>query len=235
MTKQAATARKMHALDNPIWHALTTLQTQFAEGDELARRFPPEVTLLAAMSQPSGEAYDSLKRILHGAGGAIFLAEPPIVPDGWKTIDACPLVQMVCERPTIAVEDDLSSVETLGAKDSPEMIALAELTKPGPFGKRTHEMGDYIGIRESGRLVAMSGERLHLQGYREVSAVCTQPDFQGRGYAGRLMSILMRRIAQRGEMPILHVRQSNASAIRLYEKLGFRTRRLLHFLIVQAA
>jgi GNAT superfamily N-acetyltransferase len=235
MTEKAAATRKLHVLDNPIWHALTTLQTRFAESDELAACFQPEVTLLAGMGHPTSEAYISLGRLLQGSGAAIFFDEPPSLPDGWRMIDGCSLVQMVCEKPEIAGEDDRRSIETLGAKDNPEMLALAKLTKPGPFGTRTHELGEYIGIRESDRLAAMAGERLHLQGYTEVSAVCTHPDFQGRGYAGRLMSILMRKIVQRGEMPILHVRQDNASAVRLYEKLGFRTRRLLHFLIVRAA
>ncbi len=98
------------------------------------------------------------------------------------------------------------------------MVALAELTKPGPFGTRTRELGEYLGVRQSHRLVAMAGERLHLPGYTEVSAVCTHPDYQGRGYARELMSILMRRIMKRGETPILHVRQENVSAIHLYRE-----------------
>jgi predicted GNAT family acetyltransferase len=92
-----------------------------------------------------------------------------------------------------------------------------------------------LGIRKAKRLVAMAGERLHPPGYTEVSAVCTHPEFQGRGYARELMSVLMRKIIQRGETPILHVRQENVSAIHLYEKLGFRTRRLIHFVIIRSA
>ncbi|MGA7625999.1 MAG: GNAT family N-acetyltransferase [Candidatus Acidiferrales bacterium] len=234
MNEQAATTTKLQVLDNPIWHALTTLQRRSAERNELAARFPPEVTLLAGMAHSTSEAWDSLARLLRGSPAAVFFAETPSLPDGWKAIDGSPSVQMICKKAEIPGEDDLSSIKTLGAKDNPEMLALAKLTKPGPFGTRTHELGEYIGIRESGRLAAMAGERLHLQGYTEVSAVCTHPDSQGRGYAGRLMSILTRKILQRGEMPILHVRQDNTSAIRLYEKLGFRTRRLLHFLVVLA-
>jgi predicted GNAT family acetyltransferase len=233
MTEQAAPTRKLHVLNNPIWNALTTLQTQFAERSELAARFSPEVTLLAGMSRPTSQAYDSLARLLLGAGAAVFFDDPPVLPAGWDTLDGSPLAQMICAQSDISPRSHLGSVETLGAKDNPEMLALAKLTKPGPFGTRTHELGEYIGIRESGRLAAMAGERLHLRGYTEISAVCTHPDFQGRGYAGRLMSILMKKIVERGETPILHVRHDNASAIRLYEKLGFRTRRLLDFLIIR--
>jgi ribosomal protein S18 acetylase RimI-like enzyme len=227
------TPKTMHNLDNPIWHSLSTLHAHFAEGDELAKRYPPEVTLLAGMGEPSSEAYASLAKTLQRAGAVLFLDQPPQIPSGWITVHSSPLVQMVCENPNLA--QDGFPAEKLTPGDVPEMIALAELTKPGPFGTRTRELGEYLGIRKSRRLVAMAGERLHLPGYTEVSAVCTHPDFQGRGYARELMSILMRRIIQRGETPILHVRQENVSAIHLYEKLGFRTRRLIHFVIIRSA
>jgi len=227
------TAKTMHSLDNPIWHSLSTLHAHFAEGDELAKRYPPEVTLLAAMGEPNDEAYASLAKTLQRAGAALFLDQPPQIPAGWITVHAAPLVQMVCEKPNRA--QDRFPAEKLTPAYVPEMVALAELTKPGPFGTRTRELGEYLGIRQAKRLVAMAGERLHLPGYTEVSAVCTHPDFQGRGYARELMSILMRKITRRGETPILHVRQENVSAIHLYEKLGFRTRRLIHFVIIRSA
>ena len=112
----------------------------------------------------------------------------------------------------------------LGQEDSPEMVALATLTKPGPFGRRTHELGTYLGIRCDGKLVAMAGERLKVPGYTEVSAVCTHPDHLGKGYARALMTEIMRGIREGGDIPMLHVRADNARAIELYERLGFRTR-----------
>jgi ribosomal protein S18 acetylase RimI-like enzyme len=235
MKTQAAfeTAKTMHSLDNPIWHSLSTLHAHFAEGDELAKRYPPEVTLLAAMGEPTVEAYAALAKTLQRAGAALFLDQPPQIPAGWITVHAAPLVQMVCEKPNLA--QDGFPAEKLTPADVPEMVALAELTKPGPFCTRTRELGEYLGIRQARRLVAMAGERLHLPGYTEVSAVCTHPEFQGRGYARELMSILMRKIMKRGETPILHVRQENVSAVHLYQKLGFRTRRLINFVIIRSA
>jgi predicted GNAT family acetyltransferase len=227
----------MHALDNPIWNSLTTLHARFAEGGALAKRFPPDVTTLAAMDEPTIEAYSSLAQVLRGSGAALFLDQPPTVPSGWITIHASQIVQMVCENPKASATPDSESpaAQTLTIADTDEMVALAELTKPGPFGKRTRELGHYLGIRESNRLAAMAGERLHIPGYTEISAVCRHPDFQGRGHAGRLMIILMREIVQRGEIPILHVKQENVGAIHLYEKLGFRTRRLIHFIALRPA
>lgn len=226
-------AKQMHALDNPIWSSLTTLHARFAEGGALAKRFPPDVTTLAAMGEPTFEAYSSLAHVLKGSGAALFLDQPPAIPPGWTTIHASEILQMVCEKSEMELASEQQPAQALTLADTDEMIALAELTKPGPFGKRTRELGHYIGIRESNRLAAMAGERLHLRGYTEVSAVCTHPDFQGRGFAGQLISMLMRRIMQRGEIPILHVRHDNPGAIHLYEKLGFRTRRLIHFVILR--
>jgi predicted GNAT family acetyltransferase len=121
----------------------------------------------------------------------------------------------------------------LGAPDSPDMVALTALTKPGPFGTRTHELGAYIGIRFQGKLIAMAGERLKIPGYTEVSAVCTHPDHLGKGYARILMSEIMRRIRDRGETPFLHVRRDNSRAIALYERLGFQARKLGHFAVLR--
>jgi predicted GNAT family acetyltransferase len=109
----------------------------------------------------------------------------------------------------------------LGAKDAADMVDLTELTKPGPFTKRTHELGTYLGIRREGRLIAMAGERLKVPGFTEVSAVCTHPEHTGKGYARLLMMEVMRRIFDRGETPFLHVRESNVRAIGIYERMGF--------------
>jgi predicted GNAT family acetyltransferase len=113
------------------------------------------------------------------------------------------------------------------------MLDLATLTKPGPFGPRTHELGAYLGIRVEGKLVAMAGERLKVPGYTEVSAVCTHPEYAGKGYARSLMSEVMRRIRSRGEIAFLHVRQSNTRAVALYERLGFRTRMVVQFTVLR--
>jgi predicted GNAT family acetyltransferase len=113
---------------------------------------------------------------------------------------------------------------TLGAADAAEMLVLTELTKPGPFARRTYELGTYLGIRCDGKLIAMAGERLKVPGFTEVSAICTHPEHTGRGYARILTTELIRRILGRGETPFLHVRKDNVRAIELYERLGFRCR-----------
>jgi ribosomal protein S18 acetylase RimI-like enzyme len=212
-----------HPLDNPIWHALSTSQSKFAETSHLARRFPVEVTALAGFLEPTRENYDSLASLMGmGQSAALFLQSPPAPPAGWTIIEISPLVQMVYDgRGTSASEVEM---EELNAANAPEMQELAELTKPGPFGRRTHEMGTYLGIRTGGKLVAMTGERLHMPGFTEVSAVCTHPEHLGHGYARALIGEIVRRICNRNEVPFLHVRRENTRAIELYERLGFETR-----------
>jgi len=142
------------------------------------------------------------------------------------------MLEMVYENGSLPSASDIAWQE-LGPNDSPDMVELATLTKPGPFGTRTHELGTYLGVRREGKLVAMAGERLKIPGYTEVSAVCTHPAHTGKGYAQALMSEIMRRIVSRGETPLLHVREDNHRAVRVYEKLGFRKRVLMHFAVIR--
>jgi len=227
----------MHALDNVIWQALTTRQTEFAEVVGRARRFVPAVTSLTAFSEPNAEGYASLAGLV-GSGGtaAVFLDNPFIEREGWKAVGGAPLLEMVSENAVSALVNparSLPQITELGLQDSPDMVKLAALTRPGPFGSRTHELGTYLGIRSEGKLVAMAGERLKVPGYTEVSAVCTHPEHTGKGSAQVLMTELMRRIRRRGETPFLHVREDNLRAVHIYERLGFGVRVVLHYVLLR--
>ncbi|NCL73617.1 hypothetical protein AIIKEEIJ_01054 [Rhodococcus sp. YH1] len=142
-------------------------------------------------------------------------------PAGWEIIDSFGLVQM--DGSALAVEHD-PGLTVLGADDVPEILDLIDRTRPGPYRVRTVEMGTYLGIRVDGRLVAMAGERLHPPGWTEISAVCTDDRFRGRGFGTRLVRAVGAGIRARGEVPFLHASQANTTAIRLYESLGFTLR-----------
>jgi predicted GNAT family acetyltransferase len=225
----------MHPLDNIIWKALTTRQAEFAESFNQARRFTPEVSPLAAFHEPTPEGYESLAGLVDPQGTIGLFLDAPYQPrPGWSLLAGAPMPEMVYEGDGLpsSSSSDLEIVE-LSAADVPDMMALTALTKPGPFHKRTHELGTYLGIRREGKLVAMSGERLKVPGYTEVSAVCTRPEHTGHGYARILMIEVMQRILKSGETPLLHVREDNMRAIALYERLGFKLRVLLHFAVLR--
>lgn len=224
----------MHPLDNVIWQALTTRQEVFAEVCGQARRFQRDVTSLTAFEEPNDAGYEALASLAGPRGtAALFLHEPYQARAGWSVVGGAPLLEMVCENGAAAVSRPGPEIVELGSQDSAEMVELTALTKPGPFGSRTHELGAYLGIRHGGKLVAMAGERLKVPGYTEVSAVCTHPDHLGKGYAAALMSELMARIRTRGETPFLHVRQDNTRAVAIYERLGLRTRLVVHYVVLR--
>jgi len=189
------------------------------------------MTTLAGLSEPTLPSYESLAALMKaGEVAALFLDSDPVFPVGWRIVENVPLLQMVHDgsTPTPAIE----AVELSGA-DAPQMLALAELANPGPFGARTHELGTYLGIRHGDKLVAMVGERLRVPGYGEISAVCTHPQHAGQGYANALVAALVCRIRARNEVPFLHVRPENDRAVALYERLGFQARMTFQ-LVVQS-
>ncbi|HEX4320495.1 MAG TPA: GNAT family N-acetyltransferase [Acidobacteriaceae bacterium] len=229
-----STARDLNVLDNPIWNSLLTRHARFAQGGELARRFDPEIGPLAGMKDENAAAYEALGKLLApGEAVALFLGLPPAPPAGWEILLHKSGDQMVFQDETITYDQNLP-IEPLGSADVPEMLELTSLTNPGPFRRRTIELGDFIGIHEGGRLAAMAGERLALGKFREVSGVCTHPDFRGRGYAQALVAAVANSILNRGETPMLHVYSDNLSAIRVYEALGFTLRRRFEFAFIAA-
>lgn len=221
-----------HPLDQPIWTALTTRQQALAEGGALARRFPLAIGPFADMIDMSPEGFAALGALMSASEIAVlFTSDAVTAPGEFKTLLAETGEQMV----GTPLESSRPGVEivTLGAADVPEMIALVELTKPGPFGTRTHELGTFLGIRIDGQLVAMTGERMKPGNYTEMTAVCVHPSFRGRGYAQVLLGAVARQIAARGEIPFLHVFTNNESAIALYRRQGMEIRRRLHVTVLQ--
>jgi ribosomal protein S18 acetylase RimI-like enzyme len=227
----------LRLLDNPIWNSLTTEHINFSLGDGLARRYHREIGPLSGISEQTPAAYEAL-RSLAGPDGlqVLFLEEPPVKRPGWTLVRGGVLSQMVFARTDLPKPSALQAnaeLRVLTSADVPAMVELAKLTEPGPFRCRTCELGVFYGIFESGRLLAMAGQRTHVAGFIEVSAVCTHPDARGRGYARATMSVVMADILQREEIPYLHSFEDNYSAIRVYEGLGFRLRRSLHLAVLK--
>ena len=214
----------MHLLDRPVWSSLTTHHAPLSAGNELARRFVGDVNLFASACDDSPAALEALATLVKPGETVYILQVPSIVaPPGFVEVKSAKGVQMVATR-KMDLQRNSDDIVQLSDDDAPEMLALAELTEPGPFLARTNRMGMFLGIRVAGRLAAMAGERMRFPGYTEVSGVCTHPDFRGRGYARRLSAAVTVGIEARGERPFLHAWKSNHSAISLYEGLGFQLR-----------
>jgi ribosomal protein S18 acetylase RimI-like enzyme len=216
-------------LDNPAWHALNGRHARLAMGGAKARRYLADVSIMAGIESPA--ALPQFADLL-AEGESAVLWSPDVLeaPADVELMLQFPCLQMTGQdfrAPPAADDAPSNDVLALTAADVPDMLELVGLTQPGPFGARTIEMGDYIGLREHGRLVAMAGERMKPDSFTEVSAICTHPDWQGRGLARRLTTIMCRRAVADGKVPFLNVLPENAGAINLYESLGFRPRRLM--------
>jgi predicted GNAT family acetyltransferase len=216
-----------HPLDRPVWNALISRQAHLARGGARALRFDPDYGQFAAAADPR-DTDALLPLIADGSIGVVEAADTPF-PGGSHAHHAI-CNQMIAAA--ITPGEPHFDVVPLGDGDAEKMLALATLTKPGPFFRHTNRLGDFIGVKIEGRLVAMAGERMKPQGFTEVSGVCTHPDFRGRGFAGGLMRLVAQRIIARGETPFLHVYADNAGAIALYEALGFRFRAAIHYTVL---
>jgi GNAT superfamily N-acetyltransferase len=235
----------MHVLDNPVWHALAGPHATVAEHLLGASRYLPDVAPFGALPDDIGpDAWDALRELI-GPGSNTFLPRVDLaVPDRWKVEFAIPCRQMwlpgaIAPDPRADDHHDetvaIDAIGQLGPDDVPEMLELVERTRPGPFLVRTIELGMYLGVRgERKDLVAMAGERMHPPGFTEISAVCTDDTYRGRGLASRLVRALVRSIRDRAETPFLHLTTENEAAHRVYTELGFETRTLLDVIGVQA-
>ncbi len=221
-----------HPLDRAVWNALTTVQAHLAIAEGGLLRFDPAYALFVAARTGAPAEETDWAGLARRTGPLALFEVDPVVPPGLVMVDRIDCQQMVCTN--LKAGGRSHDFEPLTDADGPEMLALATLTKPGPFLEKTHLLGPFIGIRDEGRLVAMAGERLNLDGFGEVSGVCTHPDYRGRGYAGALMRVVAQRILERGHTVFLHARIGHEATIAFYETLGFRRRTTPSYVVMEA-
>jgi ribosomal protein S18 acetylase RimI-like enzyme len=232
MTSTLSTQSDAAVLDNPAWHALTGPHAEFAIGNDLVRRYPTDVApFVAVRTWADPRVWDALADVA-GPGADVGLTSTESAPPAdWEILGQGEGVQLV-ETDALRPRPDDEAI-TLGADDVPEMLAIVERNQPGPFRPRTHELGRYIGIRRDGRLVAMAGERLHPDGWTEISAVATDAEYRRQGLASRLVLDVAYHIQQRGDRALMHAAAGNLGAIAAYERLGFVLRRRTVFSFVR--
>lgn len=212
-------------LDDPVAASLRGPHARLARRHGTALGYLPEVASFLAIPADSDGAWDDLAQLLGPGGFADLFSSAATPPPDWRQLFRLDGFQMVAPDGLDGDAEPAPDLVALGPGDVPEMLALVDRTRPGPFGPRTIEMGHYLGVRDQGRLVAMAGERLHPPGWVEISAVCTAPEARGRGLAAALVRGVGAGIAARGERPFLHVSAANTGAIGLYRRLGFEARR----------
>jgi len=229
----------MLPLDNAVWTALTTKQSQHAHSSALARRFPPEMTLLGALAANTAMAFDSLAQLIQRDAVTLYFTSPPQIPAGWEIVRAVELHQMVQETDAALSSSESKAtpeVIELTPADVPEMSVVYAATRPGrTLCPRIQKLGQFLGVREDNKVVAIGGLRLHIPGYREISTLATLPGHEGRGYATAIMRGLIDRIHARGERPFLTVRTDNPRAVEIYRRLGFKERTLLYSQTIRRA
>lgn len=223
-----------HILDRPVWGALETRHAALSTGNALAKRYQPSMVAFAAARDDSPESLQVLGELAAPDESLIFLQADEIVLSTEHVAElTAQAVQMIAERHFPVIADE--RIEPLGEADAPDMLALATLTKPGPFSLKSMNLGDFWGIKVNGVLVAMAGERMKQPGFTELSGVCARPDFRGNGL-GRLLSLFVAgQICARGDQPYLHAYATNATAIALYESIGFTQRRRMNVAMVRLA
>ena len=223
-----------HPLDEVVWRSLTSVQAPLAQGNGRARRYPAQMAPFAATIDVTPRSFQSLLGLMDRGDDriALFTPEEIVPPAPFSVLRRERVDQMVLVDAPACTSPIASGMELLGKPDIPAMMALAEATKPGPFGPRTIELGRYIGVRRDDRLVAMAGERMRLTGFTEISAVCVDPAYRVQGLASSMIFALVSAILDRSETPFLHAFSSNRPAISLYQRLGFVLRRQMHLAVL---
>ena len=211
----------LQLLDNIAWHTLVGPHSRFATGAGEARRYARGFSPIAAFVDVAQPNFEALRPYVERDEPFYCDGWSGPVPDGWRVEAESTMFKMIWDG-EVPQADAAPDAVRLGPEHATQALDLAKLTRPGPFGPRTIELGDYFGYFEGATLVAMAGERMHAGTLREISGVCAHPAHQGRGLARRLMSKLLRRQLERRETPFLHVMRDNVTARALYARLGFR-------------
>lgn len=213
-------------LDNPVWYSLQETHQAFCTEHAGMKFYLPEMAPFGAFSDVE-TTFEGTGSYAHLCSDFYVVGERPDVGNGLILKKELVCDQMILENPCeLLFSEEIVLLDTNRRRD---LAALVNRVQPGYFKEETAVLGNYYGIYVNGILVAVTGERMQMNAYKEISAVVTHPDYTGKGYAGQLVAFVANAIIAENKMPFLHVAASNSRAIQLYEKLGFVKRRSMSF------
>lgn len=214
-------------LDNPAWYALKETHACFAIGDDRTKRYHPDIVAFSAYEDGTKSLLAAFDSLIALNESFFIIGDLPTVDNNYIIESILPCVQMICTK---SIDIPITEILLeLGKADDDAIVRLINEVQPGYYKPGTRLMGSYFGIRQNGQLVAVAGERMRMSGFTEVSAVVTHSGFTGRRYAQQLVSHVVNKNLAAGIIPFLHVSATNERAIKIYELLGFITRRIINF------
>ncbi|GAB4030535.1 GNAT family N-acetyltransferase [Spirosoma jeollabukense] len=224
-----------HILDNPAWNALVSGNKHLSNGNDIAKYFAPDVSPFVGIRENTQQNLEVLYQTIPFDNPVILIAnEELMISSPWRVLTRIDGFQMVYSGLTETLPTG-PEIIPLTNQHVPQMLALTQLTNPGPFAPKTIDFGHYRGIFDGDQLIAMAGQRLHAVDFAEISAVCTHPDHLGKGYARMLLLHQLHRIQAASGTPYLHVKSDNVRAVNVYKALGFETRTDIYFYVLQKA
>lgn len=213
-------------LDNPVWYSLNEIHQNFEIEYDGVKFYYPDYCPFGGFINPD-RTLVSIDKYLELCDNFYVVGSKPSFSDNLKINR-----ELVCNQMLLDTSINIERSEKItefqdNHKD--DLFGLVNLVQPGYFKKKTSQLGSYYGIYKNGNLVAVTGERMKMNSYTEVSAVVTHPEHTGKGYAKQLIAHTANKILSENKIPYLHVADTNIGAIKLYEKLGFWTRRKISF------
>lgn len=220
-------------LPNPVFGGLSSGDQHLSFGTEKVKFFDEDVSPFAGIADGYERGFEDLHDLLPSGRNILYATPNSILPQkGWKLLHEISGVQMILDK-VQETKRNVFSLVPLGKEHVDQMVHLTALTKPGPFGPGTISFGHYYGIFDQEKLVAMTGQRLHVEQFTEISAVCTDPAYLGKGYASALVVHAVELIREQGKIPFLHVRADNHRAIEMYQRIGFTIQGIMNFYVMK--
>ena len=213
-------------LDNPAWHSLNEIHQLFAIGDNEIKFYRPEICPFGGINSKQPDLISFLK-IYKQLNSFFIIGSKPQQSSDLIIEKELVCLQMICSSP-IKIEYT-ENIIGLNESHQKQLFDLVNLVQPGYFTEGTSSMGNYYGIFKNDQLVAVTGERMKMYGFTEISAVVTHPHFTGKGFAKQLVAHTVNKSFEEDIIPYLHVAESNISAVNLYERSGFAIRRKITF------